>query len=60
MSTVVTECECIVKINCTERLRQNTIIKYFFLAIVFLTGVCALLDAHQSVHSGFLFNSSEI
>ena len=56
MSTVVTECEYTVKINSTDKLRQNTIIKHFFLAI----GVCALLDAHQSVHSGFLFNSSEI
>ena len=60
MSTVVTECEYTVKINSTDKLRQNTIIKYFFLSIVFLTSVCALLDANQSVHRGFLFNSSEI
>ena len=60
MSTVVTECEYTVKINSTDKLRQNTIIKYFFLSIVFLLGVCHLLDGHQSVHRGFLFKSAEI
>ena len=49
-----------LQINATDKLRQNTIIKCFFSSIVSLSGVCDLLDGHQSVHRGFLFNSAEI